>query len=95
MQPTYFILSSSLNAAYYFILIRCGEIGYAVQLTPIGNGLKSCQVLAVAWSGSNYCSTLICSGAKMVGDNVAGCFTGDHRLFDDVDKVLPLVPVAE
>ena len=31
----------------------------------------------------------------MVGDNVAGCFTGNHRLFDHVDKVLPFVPVAE
>ena len=31
----------------------------------------------------------------MVGDNVAGRLTGNHRLFDYVDKVLPLVPVAE
>ena len=33
------------------------------------------------------------SCSKMVGDNIAGRLTGDHRLFDDVDKVLPNVNV--
>src|SRR2546421_12059827 len=32
---------------------------------------------------------------KLISDNVAGRLTGNHGLFDHIDKVLPLVSVAE